>query len=43
MQHVHAMLKEDCSTICTVTAEEVRKSIAGVFHTLTKQLGKGKV
>ena len=40
---VHAMLKEDQSMICTVTAAKVGISTASVFHILIKQLGKGKV
>jgi hypothetical protein len=42
VEGVHAMLKEDCSMNRTLTAAEVGISTGGVFHTLTRQLGKGK-
>jgi hypothetical protein len=43
MESVHAMLKEDHTMMCKLTAAEVGMSTANVFHILTKQLGKRKV
>jgi len=42
VEGVHAMLKEDRSMKCTLTAAEVGTSTASVFHILARQLGKGK-
>jgi ABC-type long-subunit fatty acid transport system fused permease/ATPase subunit len=43
LEGVHAMLKEDCTMMCTLTAAEVVMSTASVFHIPTRQLGKRKV